>query len=127
MKNMKTVRKIVLASAVLICAALVMVPLVSAAGPGQGFSPGGQQNQGQGTMMMPGNGQNQGSGNHQNNSGQTGQNAGSGNKAIRILIVVPFNKERFASNSDNAVDNQAIGYVMSKGGDVAGTKACAIP
>jgi len=67
-KIMRTIRKIVLAGAALICAALVMVPLVSAAGPGQGFSPGGQMNQGQDNQISPG-------------SGGMGQNTGSGNGA----------------------------------------------
>lgn len=83
---MRTLRKIVLAGAVLICAALVMVPLVSAAGPGQGFSPGGQPNQGQGNQMTPGNGgmgQNSGSGNGAApgggpGNGQNSQNSGTG-------------------------------------------------
>ncbi|ABS54733.1 hypothetical protein Mboo_0211 [Methanoregula boonei 6A8] len=79
---MTTVRKIVLASAVLICAALVMVPLVSAAGPGQGFSPGGQQNQGQGNQIAPGNGgngNNPGSGNDQNSGNGAMASGGPGN------------------------------------------------
>ena len=50
------------------------------------------------------------------------KNVGSGNKTIKILVVIPLNKERSASNSDNPMDNQAIGYGMSKGGDIAGAK-----
>ena len=87
---MKTIRKLGLVTAVLVCAALVMVPLASAAGPGQGFSPQGQSGQGQRNMMMPdngGNGRDTGSGNGQNAGngmphggaqGNSGQNPGAG-------------------------------------------------
>ena len=63
---MKTTRKIGLIPVVLLCAAFVFVPMVAAAGPGQGGfregpSQGGSMNQGQGGnqggMMMPDNGQ----------------------------------------------------------------------
>jgi len=47
---MRTVRKIVLVTAALVCAALVLVPFVSAAGPGQGNNPGSDQ--GPGTFMQ---------------------------------------------------------------------------
>jgi hypothetical protein len=47
---------------------------------------------------------------------------GSGNKTIRIVIVIPLNKERSVSNSDNPVDNQTTGYGMSKSGDIAGAR-----
>lgn len=67
---MRTVRKTVLVTAALVCAALVLVPFVSAAGPGQGSNPGSDQ--GPGTFMQ---GPSQGS--FANQGQNTGQGSGS--------------------------------------------------
>ena len=95
---MKTTQKIGLIPVILLCAAFVMVPMVAAAGPGQGsqqdtnqgnspdgqggFSQGpaqgGSMNQGQGGnqggMMMPDNGQNTNTGSDQNPGNMTAPN-----------------------------------------------------
>ena len=87
---MKTTRKIGFIPVILLCAVFVIVPMVAAAGPGQGTNqhnnqgPGGfsqgpaqegsmnqSQGRGQGGMMMPDNGQNSNTG--------TDQNAGNSN------------------------------------------------
>ncbi len=47
------------------------------------------------------------------NPGNSTKNGGFGNKTIKSLIVIPLNKERFASNSDDPVYNQATGYGMN--------------
>ena len=91
---MKIHGKFGLVTVVLLCAAMVMVPMVAAAGPGQGIisqgnargqggfsqgpAQGGSKNQGQGNgqggMMMPDNGQNSNTGSDQGPGNVTAPN-----------------------------------------------------